>query len=478
MLSRLESNPFAFTPTVILISTTVFVYLIIYFNGRRKDKRSLPPFAPVGILETIQNASGPNFPWFLRDMVHELGSSIFRLRLPGLGLYIVGDPTIIRDILMDKKSDKAEKSLKGFNFIAGHKSLGTRKNDRDLKASRKGTSHAFSSSEVNRMNQICSHNIEQWIKNRLEPCIDNNDSFDPSDEMCCMTFRIIMESAFEYTELADEEYEHFTHHLDLAVKYFLVKYMNPLRKFLGPLLSGHRIALKSCAEVQAFTRKILNAYRKNTNKSASKTIIRMIVENEHFTTDKERIAELFIMIFAGYDTTGHTLGTTLTLVAKHPEVSEKLRNELLPMNIASRPNSDYLRNVITESMRLLPVAAVGSLRLTGRDFLCNDGATVIPKGVICFLTQIIPNRSEKVFKDPDCFCPERWESADKAMREAVIPFSLGTRNCIGQSLAKAELYSVLPKLFAEYKFEVEDEGKLDYFLTLKYVGVHLKPSRP
>jgi len=74
------------------------------------------------------------------------------------------------------------------------------------------------------------------------------------------------------------------------------------------------------------------------------------------------------------------------------------------------------------------------------------------------------------------FRPERWEDADKSMREAFMVFSLGNRNCIGQSLAMAQIYSTISKLLANYSFEVEDEGELDYFLTLKYVGCRLKAS--
>jgi hypothetical protein len=60
------------------------------------------------------------------------------------------------------------------------------------------------------------------------------------------------------------------------------------------------------------------------------------------------------------------------------------------------------------------------------------------------------------------------------MNDSVTPFTLGERNYIGQDLVKAELQSVLPMLVSKYKFELVEDGKTDYFLTLKISGARLK----
>lgn len=42
------------------------------------------------------------------------------------------------------------------------------------------------------------------------------------------------------------------------------------------------------------------------------------------------------------------------------------------------------------------------------------------------------HRDPQVFKDPDEFIPERWLDADTSqMKEALSPFSVGPRKCIG-----------------------------------------------
>jgi len=58
-----------------------------------------------------------------------------------------------------------------------------------------------------------------------------------------------------------------------------------------------------------------------------------------------------------------------------------------------------------------------------------------------------------------------------------LTFGLGNRNCIGQSLATAELDSVLPRLVARYNMHLESEGELDFFLTLKVNGARVRFSK-
>eukprot|EP00558_Chaetoceros_sp_UNC1202_P013406 CAMPEP_0197252112 /NCGR_PEP_ID=MMETSP1429-20130617/59974_1 /TAXON_ID=49237 /ORGANISM="Chaetoceros sp., Strain UNC1202" /LENGTH=72 /DNA_ID=CAMNT_0042714393 /DNA_START=12 /DNA_END=227 /DNA_ORIENTATION=- len=72
------------------------------------------------------------------------------------------------------------------------------------------------------------------------------------------------------------------------------------------------------------------------------------------------------------------MANTLVLLAKHPEISDKLRQDLLAMDAKSTSlhKSEYLRYVIEESKRLLPVAATGVFRKTGRAFtFTQDGSS-------------------------------------------------------------------------------------------------------
>lgn len=67
----------------------------------------------------------------------------------------------------------------------------------------------------------------------------------------------------------------------------------------------------------------------------------------------------------------------------------------------------------------------------------------------CYTTQ----RDSEVFSQPNEFLPERWLEADKIseeMRELFMPFSKGTRACLGKNMAMMELKMTTTTLLKSY----------------------------
>lgn len=123
-------------------------------------------------------------------------------------------------------------------------------------------------------------------------------------------------------------------------------------------------------------------------------------------------------IAGGYDTTGYTLSTTLVLLAQHPEIATKVQtaqSQLGPGEI-----SDYLRCVIKESRRLVPVAATGGSRQFA-DPEVQLGSYDIPAGAVLLLPHLLSHRNKNVFgPDVDVFRPERWLEATDEMNESLF----------------------------------------------------------
>ena len=159
------------------------------------------------------------------------------------------------------------------------------------------------------------------------------------------------------------------------------------------------------------------------------------------------------------------------MLTKHPQYANKLREELAKSK--SPADCEYLKFVLRESSRILPVAVLGAVRLAGRDFDAGKGE-IIPKGASIIMPQIALNRNEDVFEDPEAFNPDRWYDATPEMNNSMQTFGLGVRHCVGQALATAELNSILPRIVSQYDFEIEEEGSLEFFLTLKHVGTKLR----
>lgn len=68
----------------------------------------------------------------------------------------------------------------------------------------------------------------------------------------------------------------------------------------------------------------------------------------------------------------------------------------------------------------------------------------------CYTTQ----RDPEAFPDPEAFEPERWLEANKItndMKELMMPFSKGSRACVGKNLAMMELKLITARLIRQFR---------------------------
>jgi len=490
--------------SVLIICCAVTIILGKYYINRSSTLKNEinkevveVPVAPCGYFEGIQGFTGKDAPKFLLQMmkkcsendVHkgDIDVGLFKLRLPLIkhgGLFFITDPNLARQILTDSKTYKPNTIYQPFDNIFGGKNLFTAiwNDDPKRSSARKGIMAAFSSSEVKRMNRICLERLEHWIETKLEPCISKNETFDPSYEMIHLLLSSILEIGFEY-KAEESEILNIAKSFQVALKEFCLKEAgNPLRKPFGLLIPERRRAFQAAKEIPLFMAKVLKSYRekKDDEKCPNNTIIKLIANNPVYKDDEERLPDLGLLLLGGHDTTAYQLANTIVLLAKHPLEASKLRSEFVNGSSSeSWSKSDYLDSIIKESSRMLPVGALGSIRTTGRTFTSKkDEGIVIPKDSVAVVSFHLINNNPSLFSNPSNFHPVRWmasSTSEKArMESCMMNFSLGARNCPGQRLATAELYSCIPLLFSQYKFEVVEEGKLEFFLTHKFVGTRLR----
>jgi cytochrome P450 len=462
---------------VAISACVVAASLLVGCMLKRKSTENRFPMAPIGILEALQGIGGPDAPFFILDLSKKMGTLNFRLPIPLSlqGVYVIGDPQLAKQILSDKATEKPRilyKALDG--MCCGARTLVAQPNNDYAKAVRKSTFHAFSKNEVGRMNEIALKYVNQCLDGRMKQLADSDATFDPAHEMTRITFFSICESAFEY-EATEEEFEEFAHCAEVSGREFGIRQAtNPLRgtivgKFIPSVREAHRCSAKN----MEFARRVVDAYRKNPNKSKQDTLIKLIEGTAILANnDEEKASNTWLYLFAGMDTTGFTLSNAMVFLAKHQAVQDKLRRELAKAGDKRPEDVPYFGCVVKESNRNLPVGSMNPWRQAGRAFEL-DGM-VVPKGAIVGMPQMLHNHDSRLFEDPDTYRPERWENASKEMLEATHPFSYGNRNCPGQSLAMAEINLILPKLVSRYVLDLVDEGKPDFFLTSKFSGARLK----
>ena len=178
--------------------------------------------------------------------------------------------------------------------------------------------------------------------------------------------------------------------------------------------------------------------------------------------DEQLIDNLLTFYMAGHETTAKALTWTLYLLARSPEWTLALKDEISAVTGGADVASGHIerlvlvQQVIKESMRLYPPVpimsrqAVADTRIEDHDI--RAGASVlIPIYVI--------HRHTKRWHDPDVFDPTRFAAGREAevARYQYMPFGAGPRICIGMAFAMIEATAILATLLQRARFEpVED----------------------
>ena len=481
-LTKLEGNDLATAgAALVVIPSAIWFGYRAFQNNKRKGNNKYPPLSPTGILETIQSLSGNDYPWFMLRTSKALNSSIFRIPLPIIGspmTIVAGDLNTVRQVLTDEKTIKPPALYQKLDIIngSGVSSMFT-SNGQPWHGRRKSVAPAFSSNHVRRMNRVALEKTELWIQERLRPMMEEGKSFDVAKEMIDVILAAVCETAFEYM-MSDDEKEVFLSSLDLALKEFLFKStVNPFRQWFGLFFPDRRRALAAAKELRNISFKIVNAYRK-LESPVKGTIINQIMTAAVYKNDEERAADVLSFLVAGHDTTAYSISWILLELARNPLELARLQTSLAGMSPEEWSNSDALNMVIKEGVRLHPVSTGGSSRQIGKDMITSPTKYFMPKGSIIFMPFILLLRNPDIYgNNADAFVPSRWENATQDMTSAWLPFSLGKQNCIGQSLANAEMRCIVARICSEVDLKVENEGTVEYFLTLKPAGALLKASK-
>ncbi|XP_040608620.1 cytochrome P450 2D27 isoform X2 [Mesocricetus auratus] len=170
------------------------------------------------------------------------------------------------------------------------------------------------------------------------------------------------------------------------------------------------------------------------------------------------VADMFI---AGMVTTSTTLSWALLLMILHPDVQSRVQQEIDDVigqvrrpEMADQARMPYTNAVIHEVQRFGDIAPVNIPHMTSRDvevqgFLIPKGTTLIPN-----LSSVL--KDETVWEKPLHFHPEHFLDAQGRFvkHEAFMPFSAGRRACLGEPLARMELFLFFTCLLQRFSFSV------------------------
>lgn len=114
----------------------------------------------------------------------------------------------------------------------------------------------------------------------------------------------------------------------------------------------------------------------------------------------------------------------------------------------------YLTAIILEGLRITHPVSHRMMRAFP-DKILKYGDLEVPPGTIVSMTAILLHENEAIFPDPQVFRPERWLHGNHdRLHRYLVPFTRGTRGCLGVNLAWATMYLTLASVCRRFDFDV------------------------
>ncbi|ESP04227.1 hypothetical protein LOTGIDRAFT_223980 [Lottia gigantea] len=200
-----------------------------------------------------------------------------------------------------------------------------------------------------------------------------------------------------------------------------------------------------------FLQLLIRAEGDESNGDSMKSTDRKTVKK---LSSEEIIGQAFLFFIAGYETTGTTLQYVAYILATHPDVQDRVIEEIEHIIGDRDPTYEdinklsYMELMIQETLRMYPpVVSIGRK--------ASDDVTIkglkIPKDTAVLVPIYSIHHDPEIFENPDEFIPERFENKNVNPIK-FLPFGCGPRVCIGLRLAMVEAKVALVTVLQKVKF--------------------------
>ncbi|XP_074893337.1 cytochrome P450 2J2-like [Buteo buteo] len=289
-----------------------------------------------------------------------------------------------------------------------------------------------------------------------------------SNIICSITFG----NRFDYH---DEEFKKMLRLMDETVSLhgaIMSQLYNSFPSIIKFLPGPHQTIFKNWKLLKKFVKERIDKHKEDWNPSESRDFIdsylqEIAKDNGNGTFEEENLVACVLdLLFAGTETTSTTIRWALLYMALYPEIQARVQAEIDTVigqmrqpALEDRNNMPYTNAVIHEVQRKSNIIPFNVPRLTVKDTVL-DGFH-IPKGTVLVtnLTSVMFDKNE--WKTPNTFNPEHFlKDGQFWKREAFVPFSIGKRACLGEVLARAELFLIFTALLQKFTFQAPPDTTL------------------
>lgn len=411
---------------------------------------------------------------------------VYGVYIGDVPIIVVSDRNIIRDVFLHNNQCFTERTFLYIETELSHSILFAPYNR--WRFMRKMLAHSFSRYTVRgaEATEFIEHNLEMMLDYMNQKSLESSAQGKPNimnvqDLMKSVTLKTISDLAIRLPDLKIGENEPTVKQLDSFLSVCsegmmtVVLYL-PIFAHVGSFLAKH-LEYDKCIgminntinkELQNGVRKLAAGAKKpGKTQHALDTMIQLYADGK--LTQKEVIGNSQALLIAGYDTISTGLTYIFWAIAKHPEIQEQLRAELM----AYGTNSDLLMAVINETMRIYPSVATFVSRRCTQTTWVNGQA--IPQGAVLSVHTLLIHRDPNNWPDPMRFDPSRFTDGKTIDPTTFLPFGLGERKCVGYQLAELEMKMIVCDVLLRYKLKLVSPQNL---VIRWYARSLTKPTEP
>ncbi|XP_040204223.1 cytochrome P450 2K4-like isoform X3 [Rana temporaria] len=254
-----------------------------------------------------------------------------------------------------------------------------------------------------------------------------------------------------------------------------VRLYNSFPFIMGLIPGGLRKITKNILQFRRFIRDTFSKRKKELDVNDQRNLVDTFLakqqegkpESTLYYHDKNLTALVGNLFAAGMETTSAALRWGLLLMMKYPNIQEKVQDEIERVIGTAQPQLEHRKQMpytdaVTHEILRYGDVTPGSLPhatsqdVTFRGYLIPKGTTVIP-----VLSSSL--RDKDYFEKPYEFYPEHFLDSEGNFKknDAFIPFSIGKISCVGETLAKMELFLFFTTLLQHFTFQAPPGAVLD-----------------